>query len=95
MQVNNTLSAVSLNPENTEIVQKKKLRDAASEMEAGFLSEMLKHTGISENKSDFSGGIGESQFSSFLRNEYAKSIEETKKLGISENIFDSMVKRGF
>ncbi|TQS71477.1 flagellar biosynthesis protein FlgJ [Rhodobacteraceae bacterium] len=94
MQATSTLSVASLNPEYKKVAQEEKLRAAASEMEAGFLSEMLKYTGISENKSDFSGGVGESQFSSFLRDEYAKSIEETNKLGISKNIFDSMVKRG-
>lgn len=42
-------------------------RLTAQKLEASFLAEMLKHTGLGEGSGAFSGGIGEEQFASFLR----------------------------
>ena len=43
------------------------LRRISQELEAAFLSEMLKHAGLGETPDAFGGGEGESQFSSLLR----------------------------
>ena len=44
----------------------------ARALEASFLSEMLSYTGLGESEdSSFSGGIGEQQFTSFLREKQA------------------------
>lgn len=64
----------------------------AEELEATFLSEMLSHTGLGEMQGSFSGGEGEEQFSSFLRQEQAKLIVQHGGLGLSELIFNAMVK---
>lgn len=64
----------------------------AEELEATFLSEMLAHTGLGEMQGSFGGGEGEAQFSSFLRQEQARLIVQHGGLGLSELIFNSMVK---
>lgn len=62
----------------------------AQELEATFLSEMLAHSGLSEMEGAFSGGQGEAQFTSFLRQEQAKQIVQSGGLGLAELIFKSM-----
>ena len=63
----------------------------AEELEATFLSEMLSHTGLGEMQGSFSGGEGEEQFASFLRQEQAKLIVKHGGVGLAELIFNSMV----
>lgn len=53
-----------------------KLREAAKELEATFLSEMLKSAGLGELSETFGGGPGEEQFASFLRLEQARAMVE-------------------
>lgn len=64
----------------------------AEELEANFLSEMLAHSGLGEMQGSFGGGEGEAQFSSFLRQEQARLIVQNGGIGLSELIFNSMVK---
>lgn len=71
---------------------KLELRRKAKELEAAFLSEMLSHSGLGQTSSDFSGGTGEEQFASFLRNEQARKIVDKGGLGLAEAIFNSLVK---
>lgn len=68
------------------------LREKAQEMEASFLSEMLSYTGLNET-SDFSGGSGEDQFSSFLREEQARAMVQKGGIGLAETIFNALAKR--
>jgi flagellar protein FlgJ len=68
------------------------LMDKAEEMEAGFLAEMLAHSGLGETQGAFNGGDGETQFASFLRQEQARLIVEGGGVGLAEMIFNSMVK---
>ena len=68
------------------------LLSKAEELEATFLSEMLAHSGLGELQGSFGGGEGETQFSSFLREEQAKLIVRHGGLGLAELIFNSMVK---
>lgn len=63
----------------------------AEELEAGFLAEMLAHSGVGEMQGAFNGGSGETQFASFLRQEQARLIVESGGLGIAQLIFNSMV----
>ncbi len=71
---------------NDQLMQK------AEELEATFLSEMLSFSGLGAMQGAFSGGQGEEQFSSFLRQEQARLIVQNGGLGLSELIFNSMVK---
>jgi peptidoglycan hydrolase FlgJ len=63
----------------------------AEELEATFLAEMLAHSGLGEAQGDFGGGAGESQFSSFLRQEQARQIVEGGGIGLAEMIFNTML----
>lgn len=51
-------------------------------IEAMFLKEMLKESGIGNTVSTMSGGIGEEQFSSFLVEEYARILASRIDLGL-------------
>lgn len=62
----------------------------AQELEATFLSEMLKDSGLGASEGGFSGGIGEEQFGSFLRDEQAKLIVGRGGVGLAEQIFRSL-----
>ncbi|MFT3687979.1 rod-binding protein [Paenirhodobacter sp.] len=68
------------------------LRKKAVELEANFLSEMLGHAGFGEMQGGFGGGIGEEQFSSFLRSAYAQKMSEAGGIGLAESIFQAMSK---
>ena len=75
-------------PERRETLMQK-----ARELEAAFLAEMLGHAGMdAESGSTFGGGIGEAQFTSFLRQEQARLIVQQGGMGLAELIFNSMVK---
>lgn len=70
-----------------------KLRELSQELEATFLTEMLKHAGMAETRDGFGGGIGEEQFSSMLLQEHAKQITANGGIGLAENLFQALVKR--
>lgn len=70
-----------------------KLLDAAQKLEATFLSEMLKSAGFGAPRSSFGGGIGEDQFSSFLREEQAREMVEAGGIGLAEALFEAMKER--
>ena len=70
-----------------------KLREAAQELEATFLAEMLKSAGLGETPGAFGGGIGEDQFSSMLRTEQAREIAKSGGIGLAEHIFESLKER--
>lgn len=70
-----------------------RLREVAQDLEAAFLTEMLKHAGFGEARESFGGGIGEEQVSSMLRNEHAQAIADQGGLGLAESIFESLVQR--
>lgn len=68
------------------------LMERAKSLEAAFLSEMLSHAGLGPSEGPFSGGVGEEQFASFLREAQAKSIVEHGGIGLAEHLFQSLVK---
>lgn len=69
------------------------LRRVAVELEASFLAEMLKSAGFGKQTSQFGGGHGEDQFSSFLVQEYAQSMADSGGIGLAESIFESLKER--
>ena len=69
------------------------LLQKARELETSFLSEMLSYTGLDSQKGEFSGGIGEDQFSSFLRETQAKAMVDHGGIGLSQTIFNALVRR--
>lgn len=68
------------------------LMEKAKSLEVVFLSEMLSHAGLAASDGPFSGGIGEEQFASFLREAQAKAIVEQGGIGLAEHLFQSLVK---
>ncbi|GFE64422.1 rod-binding protein [Litoreibacter roseus] len=77
-----------LSPDKTE-----QLREIAKDLEASFLSEMLKSAGLGEARDSFGGGIGEEQFSSFLREQHAQMLVETGGIGLAETLFNALKER--
>jgi len=66
-------------------------QDVAKNLEIAFISEMLSFVGMKEISEDFGGGVGESQFQSFLREQHAKLIVEKGGLGLTEQFANSLV----
>ncbi|MCK0171514.1 rod-binding protein [Aliiroseovarius sp. S1123] len=73
--------------------QDKALWDAAKELEASFLSEMLKSAGIGKTPDSFGGGIGEDQFASFLRQEQARGMVDSGGIGLAQSLFEALKER--
>lgn len=69
------------------------LRQVAQDLEAAFLAEMLKHSGLGETPEAFGGGAGEGQFASFLHQEHARLITERGGIGLAEGIFQALLAR--
>lgn len=67
-----------------------KLMALARDLEAGFLSEMLKSAGLGNSRDAFGGGAGEHHFSSFLVREYAEATVRSGGIGLSEAIYRSL-----
>jgi Rod binding domain-containing protein len=66
------------------------LKSAARQLEANFLSQMLKSAGIGEAPEAFGGGIGEDQFASFLREEQAREMADAGGIGLAQSLFEAM-----
>lgn len=69
------------------------LREAAMELEATFLAEMLKSAGLGEARDSFGGGHGEDQFASFLRQEQSREMVKAGGIGLTEALFQSLKAR--
>lgn len=69
------------------------LRATARALEASFLAEMLKHGGLVKMKGAFSGGVGEEQFASFLRDEQARLMTQAGGIGLAETVFEALKTR--
>ncbi|WP_170329537.1 rod-binding protein [Ruegeria arenilitoris] len=70
-----------------------KIQAAAVELEAAFLAEMLKASGLGKARQSFGGGAGEDQFSSFLVKHQARALAEAGGVGLSEILFKSMMEK--
>lgn len=66
------------------------LREKAAELETAFLAEMLGYAGLGTPRESYGGGIGEEQFSSFLRQEQAKAMVKAGGIGLTEVLFRAM-----
>ncbi|WP_353888460.1 rod-binding protein [uncultured Roseovarius sp.] len=66
---------------------------AARKLEASFLAEMLKSTGLGEQKNSFSGSAGEDQFASFHRQAIADRMVESGGIGLAEMFCKSMMEK--
>lgn len=66
------------------------LREAAVQLEATFLSEMLKSAGFAESRESFGGGVGEDQFGSFMRDAQALEMARAGGIGLAEALFEAL-----
>ncbi|MCT4609257.1 MAG: rod-binding protein [Pelagimonas sp.] len=71
----------------------KMLREAAQELEATFLAEMLKAARVGETPKEFGGGAGEEHFASFMRQEQAQKMAEAGGIGLAESLFKALKER--
>ncbi len=68
-------------------------RATAEKLEASFLAEMLKSAGLGAQENSFSGGIGEDQFASFLRQALAEEMVKTGGLGLADTFYEAMMEK--
>lgn len=66
------------------------LRKVSQDLEAAFLTQMMKPMGADESRTSMGGGIGEEQFSSFLVEAEAKAVAKAGGVGLAESIFASL-----
>ncbi|WP_299026861.1 rod-binding protein [uncultured Sulfitobacter sp.] len=66
------------------------LMEAAQNLEAAFLAEMLQSAGLGKTSEAFGGGVGEDQFGSFLIQEQAKHIVKSGGIGLAQSLFDAL-----
>jgi len=85
-----TLPAPHLNAPIQNAETDAKMREASQKLEATFLSEMLKSAGFGATRSTFGGGIGEDQFSSFLRDAQANEMVRAGGICLAESLFEAM-----
>lgn len=81
--------ALSTAPTTRE-VNERALRDAAEQLEAGFLAEMLKAAGLGKPRGTFGGGAGEEQFASFLRQAQAEEMVKAGGIGLAESLYQAL-----
>ena len=84
---------MQLPPITPDLSREAILRTKAQELEAAFLAEMLSYTGMDKQSESFSGGHGEEQFTSFLRQEHAIAIVAKGGVGLAEMLFRSLTAR--
>lgn len=63
-----------------------RLSRTGKRLEAAFLAEMLGIAMPTANAGAFGGGIGESQFASFLTEQYAEALAKRLDLGLASRI---------
>lgn len=68
----------------------KDLFRVAQELEASFVSEMLKSAGFGKSRESLAGGAGEENFSSFLIDAQAEQIVRSGGFGLAESIFEAL-----
>ena len=78
---------------NSALQKNAPLRQKALKLETAFLAEMLGHAGFGAPRESFGGGLGEEQFSSFLRQEQAKAMVQSGGIGLAEVIFRALSAR--
>lgn len=85
-----------LPPASTATAQRvsdRRLMDAAQDLEASFLAEMLKAAGFGDARDALGGGAGEQHFSSFLVEAQAKEMVKSGGIGLAEQIFATLKER--
>ena len=74
----------------TQGTRDEKLMQAAKELEASFLAEMLKSAGLGKSRESFGGGAGEDQFSTLLVREQARAMVDAGGIGLAQSLFEAL-----
>jgi peptidoglycan hydrolase FlgJ len=69
------------------------LNRAARDLEASFLSVMLREAGLGAPRAAFGGGAGEEQFASFLTQLHAERMADSGGIGLAQTILRSLQER--
>lgn len=69
------------------------LLEVARDLEASFLTEMLKSAGMGKARDSFGGGAGEEQFTSLLVREHAQAIVDSGGIGLAQSLFEALKER--
>ena len=77
----------------TQNTRDSELMQAARELEASFLAEMLKSAGLGKTRDSFGGAAGEDQFSSLLVREQARTMAENGGIGLAQSLFEALKER--
>ncbi len=75
------------------ITRDAELKRVAEQLEATFLSEMLKEAGLGKTSESFGGGAGEEQFASFLRQAQAEEMVKAGGIGLAESLYEALKER--
>lgn len=70
-----------------------RLREAALQLEASFLKEMLEEAGLGRVPSAFGEGEGETPFASVLLDAQAQRLARAGGIGLAESLFEAMKAR--
>jgi Rod binding domain-containing protein len=84
---------LSIGPATATLPKDRALMEAAQNLEASFLAEMLKAAGLGQSSESFGGGAGEDQFASFLVQEQAMQMVKAGGIGLSESIYETLKER--
>jgi len=91
---NVSLSSIATTNQTAPSARDPELWRLAKSLESTFLSEMLGAAGLGQTSEEFSGGIGEEQFSSFLNQQRAAAMVEKGGIGLAESIYRSITEQG-
>jgi len=67
------------------------LRKASTELEAAFLTEMLKSAGFGKARDAYGGGAGEDQFGSLLVRAQAQQMTRAGGIGLAESLYHALL----
>jgi Rod binding domain-containing protein len=77
-------------PAPADTAREARLREAALQLEASFLKEMLEAGGLGRSPVAFGGGAGEDQFASFLLEAQAMRLARAGGVGLAESLFRAL-----
>ncbi|PJE37308.1 flagellar biosynthesis protein FlgJ [Pseudooceanicola lipolyticus] len=80
-------------PVSVPLQRQQALQQAAQQLEATFLAEMLESAGLGPARGGFGGGAGEAQFASFLVQAQAEAMAEAGGIGLAETLFNALAER--
>jgi Rod binding domain-containing protein len=82
-----------LGPDAAPAQRVAQLRALATEFEAVFLAEMLRHAGLGAPQDSFGGGAGEEAFAGMMADAHARALAQAGGIGLAERVFQALLQR--